>query len=267
MNSFSDEDRQKSENRLPLKLIFLLAIKGFLIPFGLVFLIVGIFIVSSVGIGLSDTIKHLPFVFGNATENGGRATVVSYTPTTSKENKRIIYLLTYNYTVNGITYTGKAYSSDPDLGINRSKTYQVQYLRDAPEVSQINGFRSTKFSLIGILLFMLFPIIGAFCLVSGIITLLNTLQIIVFGKSSQATVISTQETNIKINRVTLFKVLLEYTTHKGERLQANITTSSPELFPIQSVQSILYNSIHPNKILALKDQPQEIQRFITKEIG
>lgn len=157
--------------------------------------------------------------------------------TGSSENKRKIYAYHYTYTIGNQSFSGVSYESGGYAEAGDS--VQVQYLTDKPEVSRIEGMRSSEFDM-WVLLVLIFPIVGGVMTWVGLKDGFKGLRLLKHGELTTGKLINSELTNTRINNRPVYKMTFEFTTTEGKRQEAVAKTHEVELLQDEAQERILY---------------------------
>jgi hypothetical protein len=245
-------------------------IHGFLIPFGVFFILFGSTFLFAFGV--PTAVKYLPLTLGMPTgTTSGR--MISYTKTNATENDRPVYRLEYDYTVNGTKYISSAYETATSSYQYEVKTtgwnpreYPVIYLLSSPELSTIRGMRPTTLPLIAMLLVLIFPTVGSFFVFFGLKGYKTKLRILKNARRATGKVTSISPSNVRINNQPLMNVTLTQTNAFGETNEVTVQTLTPNLLTDSPQEALIYNEQNVKEVLTIDDQPKAVREWIAENI-
>lgn len=149
--------------------------------------------------------------------------------TKASESDGRIYALDYAFMPPGseVRFTGTSYVTGEPYHYNGKVT--VEYRANSPQVSRIHGLRTAEFGW-PVIFVAIFPAVGLALLLWRFFTGLRALQLLKYGVSAPATLVSVQYTNVYAHRQgRIYRLTFEFTAGNGQRYTASCKTQYMKL--------------------------------------
>ncbi|MCB0166234.1 MAG: hypothetical protein KDI79_18535 [Anaerolineae bacterium] len=199
------------------------------------------------------SLNGLYFLWG-ATETAP-GTVTQIEQTGASENDTPVYVTQYAFRVERLEteLLGRSYTTGQHFSPNQTVT--VEYLRDRPEISRIQGTRFGTFSPWVFCLVGLFPAIGLAFVGFGLISGLRASHLLRHGKVAQGRLIEKTPTNTRINDQTVYKLTFAFTADDGRQYQAIARSHQPHNLEDEDQEQLLYDPHRPTRAVLLDNLP------------
>lgn len=190
-----------------------------------------------------------------------KGVIVAIEKTNNKVNKRNVLDYTYQYNVNGKSYTNHSFSTLSDR--NEHDTVNVQYLIGEPTVSKIQDMRAAPFGFFIIPLTCIFPILGLIFLVFSIRTAKKNIYLVQNGVLTTGKVVRKEPTSTKINKQTVYKVFFQFKTQDGNLQEAFVRNHVTHNLGDEAEEPLVYDSQDPSSAVLLDSLPKKLRPLIT----
>jgi len=177
------------------------------------------------------------------------------------------YVLEYFYTyklLDGSEYEGVSYM-EGDSGIELGSEVQVEYVKDNPEISRIQGMRNSEFGVLVVVLVGIFPLIGLILFYFGFSKSLKHLRILKIGEIAYGKYLYREATNVSVNERTVFKLTFEFTARNGRTYKAIAKTHQPERLQDEEEEMLVYDPNKPEAAVLLDSLPKRIKKYFLKD--
>jgi hypothetical protein len=175
--------------------------------------------------------------------------------TNASENNERIYKVNYRYAVAGTEYQG--YSFELSSHLDSGEEVIVEYLRDAPSVSRIEGMRRYRFpswaGIVGI-----FPLIGLGLVAFGLRRGQHDLRILRSGLPAQGRIVEKKATSVRVNEARVYKFVFAYQDRNGKTHKAAVTTIKTGQVEDEATERLLYDPTSPNSIVVMDILPRGV---------
>jgi hypothetical protein len=216
---------------------------GFLQQFGWIFFVMGslfswIFIPPSTVRFWFETGKDWKEVPGK---------VITAEPTNSAVNEEVVYRYLHSFEVNGQRFTGKSFTTGPDLQGGQEVT--IRYDANAPDkTSYIQGSDRAVFPAF-VLFVLIFPLVGLGFIVHSIRQNAKAIKLLEIGEFTRGAMCSKEATNstVKINNNTypVYKYSFEFEAN-GRTHNAICKTHQAWLVEDEQREIILFDKYNPD---------------------
>lgn len=190
-------------------------------------------------------------------------TVAAVTATNASEGDVPVYANQYLFRVEQLEaeYRGESYTTGAQFAVGDSVT--VEYLRNRPEISRIQGARAGTFSPWVFCFVGIFPAVGLAFIIFSLKNGLKGSRLLKHGQLTRGKLIDKQPTNTRINNQTVYKLTFEFTAANGQRYQASANSHQPANLEDEAREQILYDPANPQHAVLVDNLPgsPEIDEF------
>lgn len=203
--------------------------------------------------GAMTSLNGLYFLWGATETVPGIVTKLEQTG--ASENDMPIYATYYAFRVERLetNILGHSYTTGQHFSLDQTVT--VEYLRDNPNISRIQGTRSGTFSPWVFCLVGLFPGIGLAFVGFGLISGLRASRLLCHGKIAQGRLIEKSPTNTRINDQRVYKLTFAFIADDGRQYQAIARSHQPGPLEDEDQEQLLYDPHHPTRAVLLDNLP------------
>ncbi|UCG49609.1 MAG: DUF3592 domain-containing protein [Phycisphaerales bacterium] len=164
-----------------------------------------------------------------------------------------VYANHYSFTDSaGAEHEGVSYKTG--VRLNTGDKVTVEYLAARPEISRIKGMRRKPVGLWGLLV-VLFPLVGACLVISGIRRGLRAGRLLRHGEQTTGRLKSKTATNTKVNNQRVYKLVFDFEGCDGVRYEASAKTHRPEKLEDERDEPLLYDPMYPSRAVMLDALP------------
>ena len=240
---------------VPLTVRVRLLFGGFLNQFGWIFFGFGMVFVWSFTLQADLTSWHL--FRGRLETCEGTVTASKKTSFSEGGSKRRrgtpVYANHYSFTDSaGAEHQGVSYKTG--VRLNAGDKVTVEYLPARPEISRIKGMRRKPVGPWGLLV-VLFPLVGACLVISGVRRGLRAGRLLRFGEQTTGRLKSKTPTNTKVNNQRVYKLVFDFEGCDGARYEATAKTHRPEKLEDERDEPLLYDPTRPSQAVMLDALP------------
>ena len=161
----------------------------------------------------------------------------------------------YRFELNGIVYSGLSYAAGD---CREGETATIEYLRDQPEVSRVQGMRRDRFGPWAILIGIL-PAIGLAMVIACVRRGAVRLRLLRDGMAVPGQFAGKEPTNTRINEKIVYRVAMDYKVQDGSTHRAVVKTTAPEVLHDQAREAVLYDPARPDRALPIDGLPGKLK--------
>jgi hypothetical protein len=183
--------------------------------------------------------------------------VLSVEDTGASEGKVRVRRVRYAFRAPGSgerTATGYVTGAAP----GRGEAVVVEYPEGRPGSSRIQGMRRSTFGP-GALFVLLFPAIGLGLTCFGVRHGMRRARLLERGTFAGATLRSTAETNVRVNKRPVIAMTFEYTDLMGQRHEVVERTTDPDALADQRREALLYDPERPARAVFADSLPASVR--------
>lgn len=162
----------------------------------------------------------------------------------SKKNASDSYYYYYAIEIDGKRFQRSSITSNP-INKNIGDTVVVQYHSIRTDQSDIVGMR-VDVPVFIVYIFMVFPILGLIILIIALLRNRKMLHLYQFGEFTWGRLLSSKDTNTRINKQTLYLCEFEFVAHDRKTYQTKVKTTVPHLLEDEEDELILYRRENPD---------------------
>lgn len=212
--------------------------------FGLVFLWI---------FGLNTDFTGPLFLLLDVETTGG--TVVEVQETGSSENDTPIYANTYTYRVERLEAEYRGVSYSPGRQFEPGWSVTVEYLRDSPEISRLQGMRRAAFPPWVLCIVLPFPLVGLGFVAFGFRNGLKANRLLAGGRIGVGKLVSKTATGASVNEQPVYKLEFEFLADDGGLYKVTSNTHRPYALEDEPEERLLYNPYSPSYAVMLDNLP------------
>ncbi|MCB0222637.1 MAG: DUF3592 domain-containing protein [Anaerolineae bacterium] len=203
--------------------------------------------------GAMTSLNGIYFLLGATETAPGIVTEIEQTG--ASENDTPVYATHYAFRVERLEMDllGHSYTTGQRFSPNQAVT--VEYLRDNPDLSRIQGTRLGAFSPWVFCVVGLFPAIGLAFVGFGFLSGLRASRLLRHGKIAQGRLIEKSPTNTRINNQTVYKLTFAFTADDGRQYQAVARSHQPGNLEDEDQEQLLYDPHRPTRAVLLDNLP------------
>jgi hypothetical protein len=192
--------------------------------------------------------------FATFRDAGGRASgrVVRVEQTGASEDGDAVEAAHYEYSVAGRPFSGKSYATDGSPAEGENVT--VEYDEDHPARSRIAGMRRAIFGPWAIVV-AIFPLVGFVILWFATRSGMKRNHLLSNGVLTTGKLVSTEGTNMYVNRRRVWELTFEFTDRMGRRCTATARTTDTERLRDEAAEPLLYDPDDPQRAYLLDEAP------------
>jgi hypothetical protein len=210
-------------------------------------------------------VGHADFSFitfrGPHAEKTARVTRVAATG--ASVNDRTVIANHYEYSVDGVHYTGTSYSVGE--GPNEGAQVTIEYDEDHPERSRISGMRRAQFGP-GLIFVGILPLAGLLLVAFATRSGLRRTKLLRDGMLTTGKLLGRERTNVTINDRPVWKLTFEFTARDGQRHEATASTTDTKRLEDESNEPLLYDPNNPSLAYVLDELPSRPEFEPTGEL-
>lgn len=168
---------------------------------------------------------------------------------------QVVYGIGYAFTVDGKEYEGTSYKRRVGLGAGTEVT--VEYLKDWPHISRIEGMRRAPVGLLGGVLSPLLALAALVIITRGLRKGVRGIRLLSTGKVTTGRLISKKVIGPfgRHQKSPAYKLVFEFTDEKGKTHRTTTQTQWTERLEDEEKESLLYNPLKPSYAVILDDLP------------
>jgi len=186
--------------------------------------------------------------------------VIEVRSTNASENKVRVYEYIYSYkTPEGKEFTGTSYNTGTARFEN--DVVRVQYLKDNPQISRIEGMRKGEFSPFIIIFLLIFPVIGAILGFIGFSKNIKYIKLVKYGKLAYGTFSHLEATGGSVNKQTIFRMFFKFTDENGQNFEATGETHLTSRLEDEDQELLVYNPVFPEENIMIDALPLSVKKF------
>jgi hypothetical protein len=217
------------------------AMQGTTGGFGSLFLIFGLVFTLIFTHGYKP-LDNLRLALSNATAQGKITRVDASNAT---ENEVEVYEYEFTFTTRGEEQmTGRSYSTGRRWSAGSSVT--IEYVPDAPFISQIQGARSSLFAP-WVLFVLVFPAVGGALFLSAAVGGLRQVVLLRNGMIADARIVSTRPTGTSVNDTPVLEYTYELQTSMGELADGKAKAFPSDRLGDEETEPALYMPGNPSR--------------------
>jgi hypothetical protein len=152
-------------------------------------------------------------------------------------NDTEVYENRYRYELNGIVYSGLSYAEGRCL---EGEPATIEYLKDQPEFSRVQGMRRERFGPWALLIAVI-PGIGLVIVMVCLRTGATRVRLLREGIAVQGRFAGKWATNTEINDRRVYRVAIDYKAHDGAVHSTVVRSTNPERFEREVQEAVLYD--------------------------
>jgi hypothetical protein len=194
-------------------------------------------------------------VRGQLTRTTG--TVVRVTDTHASEGKVAVQRVEYVFRVAGSgERRGTSYvtGAAPRTG----ESVVVEYPAGRPRLSRIEGMRRSMFGP-GALVALVFPLVGLVLAGFGVRHGMRRVRLLEHGSFALATLKSTAETNVRVNKRPVIAMCFEFTDLSGQRHEVVERTTDTAKLSDDRREAMLYDPERPSRAVVADSLPESVR--------
>lgn len=203
--------------------------------------------------GAQTSLSGLHFLLRPTETASGNVTVIE--GTNASENETPVYANYYTFRVEALEteFYGLSYTTGQTFSLNQNVT--VEYIRDAPEISRLEGARTGVFSPWVFCFLGLFVAVGLGFVGFGLKSGLKANQLLTHGQPALGRLVAKAATNTRINKQTVYKLTFEFTAADGQRYQTEARSHQPAQLEDDDREELLYDPRQPSRAVLLDNLP------------
>ena len=141
---------------------------------------------------------------------------------------------------------------------------QIEYLKDSPDVSRIEGRDRRNFDQI-MFLAGIGGILGSFLfLYPSIRKTRRERKILIAGRPAIGKLIHAEPTNMKVNEQTVYKLTYEYSTGSNKSQKFSVRSHMIRNLSEEHTENIVYDPGKPSRAVIVDTLPGPVARYVTK---
>jgi len=181
-------------------------------------------------------------------------------PTNASENDTPVYEYVYSYKVaDGKQFEGSSYYTG--TAKFKNDVVPVQYLKDEPQTSRIEGMKKGVFSPFILLFILIFPVVGLILSYIGISKNIKYIQLVKYGKLAYGTFSHMEATGSSVNKQTVFRFYFNFTDQSGNNFEATGETHITSRLEDEDQELLAYNPNFPEENIMIDALPLSIKKF------
>lgn len=182
-------------------------------------------------------------------------TVAAVNPTNSSENDTPVYANQFVFRVESREeeYRGESYTTGQQFSVGNDVT--IEYLRDNPEISRIQGTRSGTFGPWVFCFVLIFPAVGLGFIIISVLMGIKGNHLLKHGQVTTGKLISKEATNTRINNQTVYKLTFEFTADNGLRYETSARSHRPYNLEDEDAEQIVYDPANPHHAVLVDNLP------------
>jgi hypothetical protein len=182
--------------------------------------------------------------------------VTGHHATSASENETRIYATTYEYRVKDVDYGGTSYA--PGQHRAAGERIAVEYARDNPARSRIQGMRTQPFSSF-VVFVAIFPAVGLGFILFGLRGRFQELSLLRSGIAAYGRLVDKQPTHMQINNRPVYRLRFEFQARDGRNGVAEARSHTPEVLEDEAEEPLLYDPADLNRAVLLDALPGRIE--------
>jgi hypothetical protein len=164
-----------------------------------------------------------------------------------------VYRVVYRYSIPGSgVFEGTSFSTG--RLVEPGSPVSVRYVISRPQESTIEGLRRNAVSP-GALIVIIFPLIGLVMVGYSLWEGVKSLQLLHLGRLAYGTLVSSDDTGIRVNERPVVRVTFEYEDHDGQLHEVVTRTKAPEEVLDEPEELILYDPRDPGYAIVVDALP------------
>ncbi|HEX6159301.1 MAG TPA: DUF3592 domain-containing protein, partial [Thermoanaerobaculia bacterium] len=188
--------------------------------------------------------------FGDLTLARGEVTQVEQTG--ASENEQPVYANYYAFSLAGQRHTGVSYATGQSATVGEQ--VEIEYDESDPSFSRIAGMRRGMFGP-AVLFVLIFPAVGLLFVFFSTRSGLRRARLLREGQFALGKLVSSEETNVQINKRPVFELTFEFISREGQRREAKARTTTPHTLEDEAQEPLLYDPKQPAIAYVLDELP------------
>jgi membrane protein YqaA with SNARE-associated domain len=184
-----------------------------------------------------------------------QGTVLDCRDTNTAVNDEEVIENRYRYELNGIVYSGLSYDTGRCL---EGEAASIEYLKDRPEFSRVQGMRRDRFGPWAVLVAG-FPGFGLAVVILCLRAGAGRVRLLRHGVAVPGRFVGKEPTNTRINEKMVYRVAMDYTAQDGSTHRATVKTTNPQVLHDQAREAVLYDPARPDRSVPIDSLPGKLK--------
>jgi hypothetical protein len=174
-------------------------------------------------------------------------------PTSLSIDKEKVHRYHFTWSAGGTQHTGASYRTGRD-GPGPGSSVEVRVDPGRPETAVIVGMRRTAPSR-GILFLLVLPTAALVLAAAGVAIGLRRGRLLREGEPAKGRLVGRETTTVRVNKVPVIRYTFAFTTRRGERATASVSTHEPGAILDDKEEPLFYDPAHPERAVLLGALP------------
>ncbi|MCB0193388.1 MAG: hypothetical protein KDJ65_15685 [Anaerolineae bacterium] len=203
--------------------------------------------------GALTSINGIYFLISDTETAPGIVTEIK--STSASENETPVYATHYAFRVERLEMEmlGHSYTTGRRFSPNENVT--IEYIRDNPEISRIQGTRTGTFSPWVFCFIGLFPAVGIAFVTTGLVSGWRANHLLTHGKVALGRLVDKSPTNTRINDKPVYKLTFAFTADDGRTHHTIARSHQPYSLEDEEEEQLLYDPHRPSRAVLLDNLP------------